>query len=193
MTETAMCNQRNFRILLQAMSCPGRLFQLNPTGLRGDGFPALAIAKCLIDSEVSFGLIGSAATEALRRMIHATTGARPTGPDKADFLFIVGPDSRDSVRLAKRGSPDFPDEGATLIYCEGANEEPDTRRFLVRLSGPGIGEPNGIAPEMQGLDLEDLRVLSSLNSDYPLGVDAIFIQPRGAVMCLPRSTRIQIR
>jgi alpha-D-ribose 1-methylphosphonate 5-triphosphate synthase subunit PhnH len=193
MTDRARRNQRNFRTLLQAMSRPGRLFRLEVAGLLFYPFPALAIAECLMDREVSFGLAGDGATDAFHKTVYTATGARPAGLAEADFLFIVGSTSRDAVRLAKRGSMEFPDEGATLIYCMGADEEPDAVRFLVRLSGPGIAEPGGIAPEMQGLDLKELRELSSVNSDYPMGVDSIFIRTTGEVMSLPRSTRIQVR
>lgn len=190
--DSARRNQRHFRILLLAMSRPGRLFRLDPTHLLLYPFPALAVAECLMDHEVSFGVAGAGATEAFATAVLTATGARPTPPEEANFLFVVGRTSRGALRRARRGRPEFPCEGATLVYCLGAESEPDTGRRSIRLSGPGIAEPDGIAPEMPGLSLEELDELGRVNADYPLGVDSIFIQATGRLMCLPRSTRIRV-
>jgi alpha-D-ribose 1-methylphosphonate 5-triphosphate synthase subunit PhnH len=66
-------------------------------------------------------------------------------------------------------------------------------RFRIRLTGPGIAEQAGIAPEMRGIPVEEFKELMAVNADYPLGVDAIFVLPNGELMAIPRSTRIEVR
>jgi alpha-D-ribose 1-methylphosphonate 5-triphosphate synthase subunit PhnH len=181
----------NFRLLLQAMAHPGRVYRLETRALLHD-FPAMALAECLLDHEVSFTLAGPAIADRLHTAIRDTTGARPAAMAEADFVFIFGADSQGAVDRAKRGTPEFPDRGATLIYSLEHAAEAAADHLRVRLSGPGIAECDGLAPQMRGLALEELCLLSRINGDYPLGVDAFFIGPQGQVMSLPRSTRIEV-
>ncbi len=181
----------NFRLLMQAMAHPGSICQLETRALLHE-FPALAVAECLMDHEVSFSLAGQGLSDRLHAAIRDTTGARPAAMAEADFVFIFGPGSQGAIERAKRGTPAFPDRGATLIYSLASKAEMGTEHLRVRLSGPGIAERNGIAPQMRGLDLEELRLIKRINSDYPLGADAFFVGPQGQLMSLPRSTRIEV-
>jgi alpha-D-ribose 1-methylphosphonate 5-triphosphate synthase subunit PhnH len=181
----------NFRLLMQAMAHPGQLYRLETRPLLHD-FPALAVAECLMDQEVSFTLAGQGLTDHRHKAIREATGARPAPVTEADFVFIFGPDSQGAVARAKRGTPTFPDHGATLIYSLDRICEADAGHLRARLKGPGIAEVSGIAPQMRGLDLAELRLLGRINNDFPLGVDAFFIDPQGQLMTLPRSTRIEV-
>jgi alpha-D-ribose 1-methylphosphonate 5-triphosphate synthase subunit PhnH len=162
-----------------------------------DGEPAIAaamaIAECLLDSEVGFCATGSAFAHGLQRAIAEATGARTECLEAADFVFFSEGDSRGGVHRAKRGRSEFPEEGATLVYCLESPPAEVSDRFRVRLTGPGIPEPSGIAPEMRGIPVQAFQDLMIVNADYPLGVDAFFVRPNGEVMGLPRSTRIRVR
>lgn len=182
---------RNFRMLLQAMSRPGRLFHLDVRPLFYP-FPAMAIAECLLDHEVSFNVAGQGASKECFSLIMETTGAQPAALEAADFLFLFGTGSDEALQQAKRGTPAYPDESATLVYSVDSGPTPDNDRLRIRLKGPGIAAPDGIAPEMSGLDLDVLHQLRRINLDYPQGVDAIFVQPTGELICLPRSTHIEV-
>ncbi|MEA3544779.1 MAG: phosphonate C-P lyase system protein PhnH, partial [Thermodesulfobacteriota bacterium] len=57
-----------------------------------------------------------------------------------------------------------------------------------RLSGPGIED--NIYPKIDGLAAQELNQLKEVNTEYPLGIDCIFIDQNGQLMCIPRSTRI---
>jgi alpha-D-ribose 1-methylphosphonate 5-triphosphate synthase subunit PhnH len=113
--------------------------------------------------------------------------------DRADFLVVVGSDSRGGLTAARRGSHEYPEDGATVIYSLDGAGVPSSDRFRVRLEGPGIAEAGGRVPDMRGVPVPELRALSEVNADYPLGVDAFFVRPSGEVMAIPRSTRIQVR
>jgi alpha-D-ribose 1-methylphosphonate 5-triphosphate synthase subunit PhnH len=186
-------NQKNYRSLLQALSQPGRVVRLADL----DGVPplsaAMAIAECLLDSEVCFCVNGSGCAHGLQRAIAEATGARAECLEAADFVFFSEGGSRGGVRRAKRGTSEFPEEGATLVYCLESPPADVWDRFRVRLTGPGIPGPSGIAPEIPGIPVQEFQDLMIVNADYPLGVEAFFVRPNGEVMGLPRSTRIQVR
>lgn len=190
--------QKNYRILLDAMSRPGRVARLTGIAEETPFASALAIGRCLLDHEVSLCAIGNDSAPALQSALVQATGAA-TGPsERADFLFIVGDRGNGAVEHAKRGRPESPEEGATLIYCledEGKKRAPASvsQRLRIRLSGPGIAGTAGIMPEMAGIPQTEYEILMTVNADYPLGVDTFFVRPDGGVMALPRSTRIQVR
>jgi alpha-D-ribose 1-methylphosphonate 5-triphosphate synthase subunit PhnH len=186
-------SQKNYRRLLQAMSRPGRVVRLE--SLNGVSLFAaeMAVAECLLDSEVGFCVAGDGRAQALQAAIAGFTGARLESLQSADFVFFVPGGSQGSVRLAKRGCSEFPEEGATLVYCLESLPADTSDRFRVRLTGPGIPGSSGIAPEMPGIPVQAFQDLMIVNADYPLGVDAFFVRPNGEVMGLPRSTRIRVR
>jgi alpha-D-ribose 1-methylphosphonate 5-triphosphate synthase subunit PhnH len=183
-------HQRNFRILLQAMSRPGRLRRLETLEL---SWPAMAVAECLLDHEVSFCVVGGERQAERQSEIARATGSRAAGVDAADYVFVSDWIEPEVLRAAKRGLPESPEAAATLVWSVQAPPVEPTARLRVRLTGPGIAGPDGIAPEMAGVPLKMLRALAAVNADYPLGVDSIFLRPSGEVMCLPRSTRIEVR
>jgi alpha-D-ribose 1-methylphosphonate 5-triphosphate synthase subunit PhnH len=183
-------HQRNFRTLLKAMSRPGKLRRLETQELSS---PALALAECLLDHEVSFWVAGAERTAASRSEIAAETGSREAGPADADFVFVLEGMDPTIIGEIKRGRLESPEEAAMLVMRVDSRHVDPGERLRIRLTGPGIAEPDGIAPEMGGISLDVLRALAAANADYPLGVDAIFIRPNGELMCLPRSTRIQVR
>lgn len=185
--------QKNYRRLLQALSRPGRIVRLKALDVISPFAAAIAVAECLLDSEVSICVIGNGGAAALQTALVAATGARLECQPAADFIFVAGASSRGGAGMVKRGCSESPEEGATLVYCIDSQPAGVAERFRVRLSGPGIPGANGIAPEMGGIPVEEFRELMAANADYPLGVDAFFVRPSGEVMGLPRSTCILVR
>jgi alpha-D-ribose 1-methylphosphonate 5-triphosphate synthase subunit PhnH len=186
-------NQKNYRSLLQAMSRPGRSFRLDALSAVSSFAAAMAIGECLLDPEVSLCVIGNGGVSTLQAVLVGATQVRTETLESADFVFVCGVQSQGGVRLVKRGRLEFPEEGATLVYCMDSGQAGASDRFRIRLTGPGIAGQGGIAPEMRGVPVEEFQELMAVNADYPLGVDAFFVRPNGEVMALPRSTRIQVR
>jgi len=188
--------QNNFRRLLEALSRPGRVVRLEPLPGAVSFAAALAIGECLLDHEVTFGVADDRGGRGLEAALCAVTGARCLPLPEADFVFATGVHGPGALSRIKRGTAEAPDTGATVVYCleadSGAGPAEAAQHLSIRLSGPGIAEREGIAPQMKGLPSTMLHEIMALNADYPLGVDFFFISPEGDVMGLPRSTRIRI-
>jgi alpha-D-ribose 1-methylphosphonate 5-triphosphate synthase subunit PhnH len=186
-------SQKSYRRLLQALSRPGRIVRLEGLAGAPSFAAAVAFAECLLDSAVGFCVIDGGRAQALQTALAGATGARPERLETADFVFFSEGGSRGGARLAKRGTSESPEDGATLVYCLEAQPAVVSDRLRVRLTGPGIPGRDGIVPEMNGIPVEEFQELMAVNADYPLGVDAFFVRPSGEVMGLPRSTRILVR
>ncbi|MGB5985971.1 MAG: phosphonate C-P lyase system protein PhnH, partial [Desulfobacterales bacterium] len=180
-------------VLLAALSHPGRLYPVevpDSEGLPGDLL--LSVAATLLDHEVTFALT-QPLRASLANAIRRCSGAAQTVPERADFIFVEGASSNNQIAAAKRGTSLYPDDGATAVYQVPASHTSDpqsARATGVTLSGPGIPAPSN--PLSLPLDIEELILLSTINADYPMGVDAFILQGNRAVMGLPRSTRITV-
>ncbi len=170
-----------YRAVLSAMARPGTVQQLPAAAA---GHPLLHLLGALLDHEALFHVL---LDESLGREIRAATGGQPAPLDRADF--VIFPDGRSGglVRSLKRGSLEFPDEGATALYrVRGLH--PDGGAVVLR--GPGIRDR--ASPWIEGLAEDEPALLAEVNREFPLGVDSIFLDPGGRLMCLPRSTRIEV-
>ena len=187
-------SQSIYRIMLMAMSHPGKRYAVASTGNDSGGqWLVLRMATCLMDHEMTFAL-SDGWDDALHKELTQRTGAHPTNWEQADFVFIAGETSAGRAAMAKRGSLAYPDEGATLLYCvpalaEAGAEEKTHQR--TRLSGPGIEHPG--PPGMAGLSMAEYDLLQAINADYPIGVDAFVVKDNQYIMALPRSTRIEVK
>jgi alpha-D-ribose 1-methylphosphonate 5-triphosphate synthase subunit PhnH len=183
--------QRTFRALLDCMARPGSLRTLPDTDN-----PLLAIAESLVDHEVTFAVLpqGAPLSEAILRM----TGSRVVAPELADYLFCDGESLVDAVRLAKDGTPEYPDAGATLIcgvrslsadvHRDGSTDG-QVGRDSVSLSGPGVRQTKRVG--VDGFTSEARQVFAQRNAWPPLGLDLVLVAPDGTVVCLNRYTRLQ--
>lgn len=185
--KTAAIHQEHatFRVVLQAMSHPGTPCQLpGQESVSGEHAPLIQLLSCLINNEVSFAIVGdecgSLATDLTRH-----TGTPRSDIGESDFVIAARGTTAGLLSRVKRGTLEYPDGGATLVYLvddiagEGGAAE---------LSGPGV---NGtVRPLFIGLSAAELRRLRDINAEYPLGVDAMFLDTTGKIACIPRSTRI---
>lgn len=171
-----------FRILLQAMSHPGRVYPL--PDFQQARQTAVQLLSAIIDNEVSFAVIGD---PQLARAVGQATGSRPVAPEDADYLIICNDSGGGKLTSCKRGSLEYPDNGATILYLveELAEGEGD-----IVLSGPGI--PGTALLRIKGLPAGDIRSLQEINSEFPLGIDTVFLDETGRIACIPRSSRIGV-
>jgi alpha-D-ribose 1-methylphosphonate 5-triphosphate synthase subunit PhnH len=195
--------QRTYRLLLDAMGAhPGTVLSAATSRVPGI-LPAcpgstsvddllFAVTRTLFDHEVTFAVVAGPPADAARTAdaIFARTKSPRVDPADADFLIILGGDSGGAALDAKRGIPEYPEQGATLIYAvDDVHLSRPAPPNAVRLSGPGIREPR--PPGLSALALDEWRRLRDANDDYPLGVDAIVLAG-DRLMCIPRSTRIKV-
>jgi phosphonate C-P lyase system protein PhnH len=111
-----MIAQRAFRRLLQAMSRPGRVYVLPPAAGNGHWGPMLTLLESLLDHEVSFAVVGDGGPESLPALIAGRTRSRVAAPHEADFLIVAGGDSGGETLRARRGTLQYPDTSATVVY-----------------------------------------------------------------------------
>jgi len=183
MEPTTIIRQHSiFRVLLQAMSHPGKVYRLpEVTGTRQS---VVAVLSSLIDNEVGCTVIGD---PELEEVIGRRTGCRSVAPADADYLVICPAAGGDHLAGCRRGSLSYPDRGATAIYLVDELEE---GKGDIILSGPGV---DGTARlRIQGLPTGEVHRLMAVNSEFPLGVDAVFVDDSGRVACIPRSSRIKV-
>jgi alpha-D-ribose 1-methylphosphonate 5-triphosphate synthase subunit PhnH len=175
--------QQNFRTLLRAMSHPGKVYRLEDV----DVDPLMAVIRTLIDQDVSFCVLGE--DTGLMHLIHERTRSPLAEIGVADFVIAPDGGSFGGIYKAKRGSSEYPDQGATIIYkveALGGGNGPAS----VALSGPGI--ETEIRPVVKGLIPGEFVDLADVNAEFPLGVDCIFVDSAYRVMCIPRSTRLEV-
>lgn len=173
-----------FRTLLQAMSRPGSIHPLPTTDPPASAQKHLTdLLDCLFDQEVSYCL--AAPDAVLSAKIHECWDAQAVAVEQADFLLVPAGSSHGLLERLKRGTPDFPDQGASVVYQVKSFA---SGGIAPRLTGPGIKE--SAQPSIDGLEAAELKILRQVNSEFPLGVDVICISLSGELLCIPRSTRI---
>jgi alpha-D-ribose 1-methylphosphonate 5-triphosphate synthase subunit PhnH len=180
--------QNVFRVLVEAMSHPGRVYGL-PAHQANDPWNTalLAVSHALLDHEVTFAFIGENLT--LAEDVYAATKARQVAVEEAHYVIVEGNRTFGQIAAANRGSSAYPDQGATIIYVLPESDSEQASQFTdIMLSGPGIKEP--FSPQLAGLSAEELTEIRHLNAEYPLGVDCIFLRGETQIMCIPRSTKI---
>lgn len=177
-------SQSVYRALLDVMSRPGSvrsltadLYHIWPSGM-------LAVAATLLDQEVGFCVLGDSG---LSQAIKEVTGGRCTPLETADFIFVTNGDSGGHIRHAKRGSQEYPDLGATIVYLV-ERLEGNAGHGAISLRGPGIEDR--ATPLIAGLGPQELSLVQEINYEYPLGIDLLLIDRENKIMALPRSLRI---
>jgi alpha-D-ribose 1-methylphosphonate 5-triphosphate synthase subunit PhnH len=179
--------QAIYRQLLQSMSHPGRLFDMP---LQSWDSLLCAVCETLFDHEVSYCVLSDNG-RSIEEDIFNLTKAERAPLEKADYIIVNGNGSKKNIENAKVGIPSFPDQGATVVYLIDNAAENAVKKETVQLSGPGIKKE--CSPDLGALTLDEWKVLKSLNSEYPLGVDVICLVGGSQVMSIPRSTRIRIK
>ena len=110
--------------------------------------------------------------------------------EEADYVFVLEDASEKSLaeayKLAKAGTLIDPNKSATIIAEVNAISNDD----VLELSGPGIKDKKSLYISGDNKWIEE-RALK--NSEYPLGVDAIYIDKEYKVISLPRTTKIKRR
>lgn len=205
--------QQVFRLILTAVSNPGRIVNIRPSAdkLYGDERPLLAVAMTLLDNEVSFNVCGS---QELSDEIISLTLSRKEKLEDADYIFVTDPARLEgAITGAKCGTLQDPHKSATLIVkvdgegsgstaagrgaaagtCgqddggEGLSADDGGKTCVLRLSGPGIkGTVEFPVAELvkTALDIRDGQFY-----EYPQGTDMIFISNDGDLFAVPRLTR----
>ncbi|NLK94239.1 MAG: phosphonate C-P lyase system protein PhnH [Clostridiales bacterium] len=141
----------------------------------------------LLDAEVSFNVVSDNSIDVIST-ISQITYAKIKPIEEADYVFVLS-DSIDKLKEAyekvKEGTLIDPNLSATII----AEVLKISDEKELELSGPGIKEKNYI--KISG-NYGWVKARENKNKEYPLGVDSIFLDSDGQVICIPRTTKINI-
>jgi phosphonate C-P lyase system protein PhnH len=163
---------RAYRAVLVALAYPGRAVPVAPT-------TAGALALVLLSTWDRGSRV-------------ALAGAPPPLPwepvpvpvAEAELLVVGGASSGGALARLPRGDEAHPEAGATAVYA--VPEAAVGQR--VRLHGPGVA---GRLDTEVLLDGAELDARDAACATWPLGVDLLFVDPRGRVAALPRTTRVE--
>ena len=186
MTTTAIHREHAiFRVVLQAVSHPGIGYALPVSCTDSDSQTLLLhMLGCLMDNEVAFSIIGDD-SDSLADALSFRTGSARVGISDADFIIAPQGTSDGQLPLIKRGTLEYPDKGATVVYLIDTILDVGGRALL---TGPGV--KGTVRPMFIGLADGELSGLREVNAEYPLGVDVILLDAEGRIASIPRSTRI---
>ena len=178
---TPLASQAVFRVLLESLARPGRVFQLPAVGDElGPGIVPLALA--VVGSKVAI----AGAPEWQARICRAT-GAQSAGIEEASLVAIYGTAEAGTVSRLRRGSAEAPDDGAKVGLACGALTEAGPGETTIELKGPGV--PGRTLLGVNGVGREVFDALRAANAIFPAGVDVWLVDGRGRVAGLPRSAR----
>jgi alpha-D-ribose 1-methylphosphonate 5-triphosphate synthase subunit PhnH len=177
-----------FRALLDAMSRPGRIYDLPVNVSAPDGLNAATTATLLAmaDMDTTVWLSASSATKAAGDHLKFHCGC-PISTDvkQADFAVTRISDDLSFVTDLAVGNAEYPDQSATLILM--VDEIADSPSMT--LSGPGIKDTHNLA--VKNLPESFHRWRADNHRLFPCGVDVIFASPT-RIAALPRTTRIEV-
>lgn len=187
--------QAVFRILLEAMSRPGRVQALSapcvdtlgrPEGLA----PAVAaMLLTLLDADTQLWIAPSLDSPPLRAWLRFHCGTQwAAEPEQADFTLLTADDAQPALldRLPA-GSDGSPQDGATAMVVV---PHILTDAGPLRWTGPGIEHSH--QPAIDGLSEAFWIWRRAQLTSFPCGVDFVFAAAE-QVVALPRSTRVENR
>jgi alpha-D-ribose 1-methylphosphonate 5-triphosphate synthase subunit PhnH len=178
-----------FRVLLDAMSRPGRIYDLPLEIAAPNGLNATTTAKLLAmaDMDTSIWLSPSCATKAASDHLKFHCGCPITSDAKdADFAVADIKDDLSFITDLSMGNAEYPDQSATLILM--VDDISDAPSMI--LSGPGIKDRHSLS--VSGLPAHFHTWRSENHHSFPCGVDVIFASPT-KIAALSRTTRIEVK
>ncbi|MDR2089435.1 MAG: phosphonate C-P lyase system protein PhnH [Clostridiales Family XIII bacterium] len=181
--------QKIFRKVLQSMAYVGRPVRIPKECISeypdNRLFPAtMEILQTLLDTTTGF-FCGDADENTVRE-IRLRTSAYPEKPEAADFIVIPADAAENAARhveAAKTGTIYDPHCSATvLIECRSV-----LRGSAYLCRGPGIDAAIRIAVQCSWNWEKSRR---EKNTEFPLGIDCIFVDGEGNLLSLPRTAKL---
>ena len=184
--------QRHFRILLKSMANPGIINTLDDVALdQPEGFPKAAalVGLALLDTEITFWVDSSLS---VAPYLQLNTGANICQVSEADFLFLPGLSTDETVADVKTGNFQYPEQGATLIILvETLSATALEGSLCIENKGPGVKNSNLFF--IKGINRALLEIVQEKNIEFPLGVDVFFVDQQDRFISFPRSNQFSIK
>lgn len=163
---------------MQAMSGPGQVLNADCS----EKNLVQLLCETLLDHEVGLAVVGKQVDTKMIKEITLSTGCFCTSVHKADYIMVAGGSSGGALRDACKGTLEYPDQGATVIYPV---QSLGRGCVSLVLKGPGIKDTCEV--QLEGADMSELELAAELSSEFPLGLDLIFAD-KSSLMAIPRST-----
>lgn len=180
-------DQQNFRKMMDSFAYPGKINKIiSFEKYKGNLFPqTIDLITALVDGEVSFYIYKE--DKDAEEEIIIRTNTRTDIISKADYI-VIGLNYEyeicDCLKKIKRGNLINPHSSGTLII--------EVKEILdegnISLKGPGIEDVNKIGIDRYGW----IETRSEINSEFPMGVDIILIDRYKNLLCIPRTTKIEV-
>jgi alpha-D-ribose 1-methylphosphonate 5-triphosphate synthase subunit PhnH len=183
----AFGSQAVFRVALDALSHPGRVFDMpRDTALPRHGHgAAAALLLGLLDADTTLWLSPTLANSDAAAWLRFHTGCPITrDATTAQFVWVAQGDAMPLLSSLQLGSDAYPDQSATCVL-EVDNLQNDTTAW--RLPGPGIQKERHL--RVNGLPLDFAAQWADNHASFPRGVD-VFLATTTQVTGMPRTTRI---
>lgn len=179
--------QQVFREVLSAMSNPGSTKSIAAQAAKfGEVYAPLTAMGCtLLDNEE---VMYVEKNPRLSAELHNLTLCHPGALGDADYVFLSSEmnyaSMKEILKNVKWGTYADPQDSATvLILCQeliGTTE--------MTLKGPGID--GSMTRQINQYIKKILLIRQELQIEYPLGVDLIFTDPKGEILCVPRLCKV---
>ena len=185
--------QNGYRKVLNSMARPGVVENLNEEASNIDSEieaykSTVFMMLMLLDREVTFNVI-SKDSEKISSIVSEMTYARIDTIEEADYVFITEDACNEKLhevlRRVKIGDLSNPNQSSTII----AEFNEISEIGDIELTGPGIEESNSVYISGNRQWINGRR---KINCEYPLGIDCIFLDRNNNVLCIPRTTNINI-
>lgn len=170
--------QKQFRLLLEAISRPGRCYPLLKHS--DNGSVALGILAILLDAEVSL----ADPHHLLQKSDWPMLQAKLAESEQADYLVCDA--LRNPDFMPRIGTLQSPEQSATIVLVVNKLGKGNVN---LKLTGPGIKKSENLI--ISGLSLQWLSKREDWNCSFPLGVDFILIDDE-QVTALPRTTKVEL-
>lgn len=177
-------SQATFRVLLEALGRPGRIYDLPalPPAPAPLSPAAAAVALAMTDLDAPVWLDGALATGDVSSWLRFHAGCPISAtPETAAFALIADMDSLGDLMSFSLGTPEYPETAATLVI---QTTEISTDTGVV-LRGPGIKDSTRL--HVGGLPSGFWAARRALTPLFPQGIDVLFVTA-GQVCGLPRTT-----
>lgn len=187
MLKEELKNQKNFRSIMDSLAYPGKINKIiNFEKYRGKLYPqTIDLVMTLIDSEVSFNIV--AGDDLAKEEIQIRTNAKLDDISNADYIVVPlsqGENIEEFLGNAKRGSLINPHMSSTfIIETKNLKDEGD-----ILMTGPGIKDVNRI----NFYNFNWITKRNEINADFPMGIDIFLIDESSNLLCIPRTTKIEV-
>jgi len=183
----AFGSQAVFRASLDALSHPGRTFQMPiDCALPTHGQPAAAaLLLGLLDADTRLWLSPALAQSDAAPWLRFHTGCQiVTDANDAHFVWVALGDAMPALNSLRLGTDAYPDQSATCVI-ETLTLQVDVAGWT--LQGPGIQDRRHL--QVTGLTPDFAVQWQHNHASFPRGVD-VFLTTPTQVVGLPRTTRI---